>query len=59
MRYINILVETLISIHTQENTMKAFFNSIWNFFCAIGTARYAADLARNGKIKEAQALFKD
>lgn len=39
--------------------MKAFFNSIWNFFCAIGTARYAADLARNGKIKEAQALFKD
>jgi hypothetical protein len=32
--------------------------SIYSFFCAIGQAKYAADLARNGKIKEAQALYR-
>ena len=32
--------------------------SIYSFFCAIGKAKYAADLARNGKIKEAQALYR-
>jgi hypothetical protein len=32
--------------------------TIYSFFCAIGQAKYAADLARNGKIKEAQALYR-
>jgi hypothetical protein len=32
--------------------------SIWLLLCDIGQAKYAADLARNGKIKEAQALYR-
>jgi hypothetical protein len=31
---------------------------IWSLLCDIGQAKYAADLARNGKIKEAQALYR-
>jgi hypothetical protein len=34
------------------------FKSIWSFFCALGQAKYAADLARNGKIKQAQDLYR-
>ena len=33
--------------------------SIWNLFAAIGEAKYAANLARNGKWQEAQAVYKD
>jgi hypothetical protein len=33
-------------------------NVIWNFFVAVGEAKYAADLARNGKYKDAQAVYK-
>jgi hypothetical protein len=33
--------------------------SIWQVFVALGEAKYAADLARNGKWKEAQALYRD
>ena len=36
-----------------------FLKSIWNMFAALGEAKYAADLARNGKWKEAQAVYKD
>lgn len=36
-----------------------FLNSIWNFFAAIRNAKHAADLARNGKYAEAQAMYKD
>jgi hypothetical protein len=32
--------------------------SIYFFLCTIGQAKYAANLARNGKIKEAQALYR-
>jgi hypothetical protein len=32
--------------------------SVYSFFCAMGKAKYAANLARNGKIKEAQALYR-
>ena len=39
--------------------MKTILNSIWNFLCALGEAKYAADLARNGKWKEAQALYRN
>ena len=33
-------------------------NAIWNFFVAMAEAKHAADLARNGKYKEAQAIYK-
>jgi hypothetical protein len=39
--------------------MKHILNSIYNFFVAIGEAKYAAELARNGKIAQAQAIYKD
>ncbi len=39
--------------------MKSILNSIWNFLVAIGEAKYAANLAYNGKIKEAQNVYKD
>jgi hypothetical protein len=32
--------------------------SIWSLLCDIGEAKYAAELARNGKIKEAQSLYR-
>jgi hypothetical protein len=32
--------------------------SIWSLLCDISQAKYAANLARNGKIKEAQALYR-
>ena len=36
---------------------KNILTSIWNFFCEIGKARYAAELARNGKWRQAQDLM--
>ena len=39
-------------------TIKSIANSIWSLFCAIGEARYAAELARNQKWTEAQAIYK-
>ena len=35
------------------------FKSIYNFICAIRYAGKAANLSRNGKYKEAQAMYKD
>lgn len=31
---------------------------IWELLCVTGEAKYAANLARNGKIKEAQDLYR-
>jgi hypothetical protein len=31
--------------------------NIWDFLCALGEAKYAADLARNGKIEEAKQVY--
>jgi hypothetical protein len=31
---------------------------IWGIFCAMGEAKYAAELARNQKWTEAQAIYK-
>jgi hypothetical protein len=39
--------------------MKSILNSIWDFLIAIGEAKYAANLAYNGKIKQAQDVYKD
>ncbi len=35
---------------------KTILISVWDFFCAIGEAKHAADLARNGKWREAQEI---
>ena len=37
--------------------MKKFIESVWSFFDAMGTARAAAYLARQGKIEEAKAVY--
>ncbi len=37
--------------------MKKLASSIWDFLCAIGEAKYAANLARNGKVEEAKAIY--
>jgi hypothetical protein len=39
--------------------VKLIVDAVWTFFCAIGQAKYAAELSRNGKWVEAQALYKD
>ena len=39
--------------------VKSIVNAVWAFFCAIGQAKYAAELARNQKWTEAQALYKN
>jgi len=39
--------------------MKKILTSIYNFLCACGKAKYAAELARNGQIRKAQALYQD
>jgi hypothetical protein len=33
-------------------------NNIWSFFVSMAEAKYAADLARNGKFKEAQNIYR-
>jgi hypothetical protein len=37
--------------------MKNIINTLWSFFDAMGTARAAAYLARQGKIDEAKAVY--
>jgi hypothetical protein len=37
--------------------MKKFIESIWSFFDAMGTARAAAYLARQGRTTEAKAMY--
>jgi hypothetical protein len=37
--------------------MKKVMENIWDFLCAMGEAKYAADLARNGKIEEAKQVY--
>jgi hypothetical protein len=51
--YAKYSVETL-----RGNTMKNIIKSIYTFLCACGKAKYAAELARNGKIKQAQACYR-
>jgi len=51
-------VRNALSINTDTHKETVMFkkvtSSIWDFFCAVGRARYAAELARNGKWREAQ-----
>jgi hypothetical protein len=37
--------------------VKSTMSAVWNLFCAIGEARHAAELARNGKIEQAKRIF--
>ena len=37
--------------------MKTILNTIWSVLVAFGEARYAASLARQGKIDEAKAVY--
>ena len=39
--------------------VKSIVDAVCAFFCAIGRAKYAAELSRNQKWAEAQALYKD
>lgn len=38
--------------------MKSFFSTLWETLCDLGRAKYAAELARNGRWQEAQNLYK-
>ena len=38
--------------------MKTITNAIWSFLVAFGEARYAASLARQGRVAEAKAVYK-
>jgi hypothetical protein len=38
--------------------MKTILNTIWATLVAFGEARYAASLARQGRIEEAKAVYK-
>jgi len=38
--------------------VKIIANEIWSLFCAIGEAKYAAELARNQKWAQVQAIYK-
>lgn len=38
--------------------MKQALKGIWNFFIAMAEAKHAANLARNGKWQQAQAIYR-
>jgi hypothetical protein len=37
--------------------MKSIINSIWSVLLTFGEARYAASLARQGRVAEAKAVY--
>lgn len=37
--------------------MKKIIENVWDFLCALGEAKYAAELARNGRIEEAKEVY--
>jgi hypothetical protein len=41
------------------NSIKSIASTIWEILCATGEAKYAAELARNQKWAEAQAVYKN
>ena len=63
--HINISVETMslyCLIYSKgkimSNSIRAILSTLWEILCATGQAKYAAELARNQKWTEAQALYK-
>jgi hypothetical protein len=64
LQQINISVETMslysTNIYSKGKYMKIVkltMSAVWSFFCSVGEARYAAELARNGKIEQAKKVF--
>jgi hypothetical protein len=39
--------------------VKSILSAFWTFFCAVGEARYAAELARNQKWSQAQDIYRN
>jgi hypothetical protein len=37
--------------------MKSILSTVWQFFCDIGQASYAAHLARTGRAAQAQSIY--
>ena len=40
------------------NSIKAILSTVWEILCATGEAKYAAELARNQKYRDAQNLYR-
>jgi hypothetical protein len=40
-------------------SIKAILSTVWEILCATGEAKYAAEMARNGKYEQAQAAYKN
>ena len=40
------------------NSIKTILETVWEIICRTGEAKYAAELARNQKWAEAQAIYK-
>jgi hypothetical protein len=40
------------------NSIKSIISTVWEILCATGEAKYAAELARNQKWSDAQAIYK-
>jgi hypothetical protein len=38
--------------------VKSTMSAVWELLCSLGEAKYAAELARNGKWREAQNLYR-
>jgi len=38
--------------------VKSISSAVWGFFCDLGQAKYAAELARNQKWSQAQDLYR-
>ena len=49
----------ILSINTDTQGGHTMFKSIFKFIQALRYAGHAATLSRNGKYKEAQAMYKD
>ena len=57
MRLHNLSINT--DTHTQgDNMFKKVLSFTWEILCDIGRARYAAELARNGRWQEAQEIYR-
>jgi hypothetical protein len=41
----------------KENAMKSILSTVWQFFCDIGQASYAAHLVRTGRAAQAQSMY--
>jgi hypothetical protein len=44
-------------LQQNQNNMRKFFNTVWSFFEAYGTARAATELTRLGLWREARFLL--